>query len=109
MNKLILIPLIALLTVCSSAAKASNIEIKDWEQKNFNKLDTDNNGSLDTTEMRGTTKKWMNKLGFNEEKQITMTNNKFKKYDSNKDQKVSLEELVAGNRKEQARKKKKKN
>jgi len=108
MNKITLILLTILLTSFTGMAKASEIEFKKWEEQNFNKLDTDNNGSLDATEMRGTTKKWMTKKGWNEEKQIKMTSNKFKKYDSNKDHKVSLKELVIGNRKQQAQKKKNK-
>ncbi len=108
MNKIILIILTVLLTSFTGIAQASEIEIKQWEKQNFKKLDTDNNGSLDATEMRGTTRKWMTKNGWDEEKQIKMTNKKFKKYDGNKDHKVSLKELVIGNRKQQAKKKKKK-
>jgi len=108
MNKFTLIILTILLTFFAGVAQASEIEIKQWEKQNFKKLDTDNNGSLDATEMRGTTRKWMTNLGWDEEKQIKMTNNKFKKYDGNKDHKVSLKELVIGNRKQQAMKKKKK-
>ncbi len=59
--------------------------------------------------MRGTTKKWMDNFGWDEAKQIKATNKKLKKYDTNNDQTVSLQELVAGNRAERARKKQKKN
>ncbi len=106
MNKIILIILTVLLTSFTGIAQASEIEIKQWEKQNFKKLDTDNNGSLDATEMREKTRKRIKKNGWDEEKQIKMTNKKFKKYDGNKDHKVSLKELVIGNRKQQAQKKK---
>ena len=107
MNKVTLATLAMLVATTTSSVVASEIEIKEWEKTNFKNLDSNNDGSLDSTEMRGTTKKWMDNLEFSEEKQIKMTNNKFNKYDVNKDQKVSLEELLTGNRKASANKKKK--
>ena len=38
-----------------------------------------------------------------QEKQIKLTTKKFHKYDANNDQNVSLEELLAGNKLEQAK------
>jgi len=108
MNKLALITLTLVLAAYSGMATASDIEIKDWEKEVFAKLDTDNNDFIDTAEMRAMTKTWMDNLGWDEAKQVKRTNMKFKRYDSNKDKKVSLEEHVIGNRKEKERKKQKK-
>jgi len=109
MNKKSLFALTILFTLTTGMASASDLKIKKWEISNYKKLDTDGNGSLDTSEFRSTTKKWMDNLGWNEKRQVKATNNKFKKYDTNKNKQVSLDELVTGNRKERARKKQKKN
>lgn len=106
MKKLIIISLAILVTPACQSTQDNNqaqSEITQWQRTNFEKLDHDNNGSLDAGEMRGTTQKWMTENGYSEEKQIKLTTKKFHKYDANNDQNVSLEELLAGNKLEQAK------
>jgi len=98
MNKLVAITLASLLVTGVHAVEASDLNIKEWEQNLFNELDTNKDGSMDDVEFRGTTKEWMTKAGYSEEKQIKQTNNKFKGFDHNEDNKVSLEEYVVANR-----------
>jgi len=102
MNKLTVITLVSLLSAGSSVIGAANLELQKWEQDRFKELDLNGDGSLDKAELRGTTRDWMTKTGYSEEKQINLTNNKFKNFDTNKDNKVSIEELVIANRKSSA-------
>ena len=109
MNKsfLIISSVISLSLACTNMA-GEELNIKPWEKKVFNRLDTDNNSYLDLAEVIASTKPWMDKLELDEAKRNKMNKNKFKNYDLNKDNQVSLEEHVTGNRKEKARKKNKK-
>jgi len=103
MNKLTVVILISLLSIGSSSIAAAELELVQWEKDRFKELDLNNDGGLDNVEVRGTNREWMTKSGYSEEKQIKLTNEKFKKFDTNKDNKVSIEEFVTLNRKENAR------
>ncbi len=98
MNKFVVVTLTSILLTGSHIAKSAELVIADWEQTRFNELDSNKNGVLDNVEFRGTTQGWMTKAGISEEKQIQQTNNKFKSFDANKNNKVSLEEFVTTNR-----------
>jgi len=103
MNKFTVVTLISLLSIGCSSITAGDLELVQWEKDRFKELDLNNDGSLDNVEVRGTNRKWMTKVGYSEEKQIKLTNKKFKIFDTNKDNKVSIEEFVTLNRKENAR------
>ncbi|MEW6997824.1 EF-hand domain-containing protein [Colwelliaceae bacterium BS250] len=90
MKKVILITLTSIVFAATAQA-----EITDWMKTRFAELDTDGNGGLNATEMRGTTKEWMTKEGIKEEEQIKRTNKKLAKLDTNSDKQVSLEEFAA--------------
>ena len=94
MNKLIVITLISLFLAGNHLVVAADLNIVDWEQSRFNELDSNKDGSLDNAEFRGTTRDWMTKTGISEDKQVKQTNKKFKGYDTNKDNEVSIEEFV---------------
>jgi len=94
MKKLVEMTLITLLVAGTSFVQAADLEIVEWEKSRFNELDTNKNGGLDNVELRGTTRDWMTKSGISEKNQIKQTNNKFRQYDANKDNKVSIEEFV---------------
>ncbi|PKI16674.1 redoxin domain-containing protein [Colwellia sp. 12G3] len=104
MNKFSMSTLALLLCVSITAVDAADLNITEWEQSRFNELDTHNDGSLDQDEFRGTTKDWMTKAGYSEDKQVKQTNKKFRQYDSNNDGKVSLEEFVNATRQSKAAK-----
>ena len=110
MKTLIAISFAAIISAPSQATpfpdqKNEKTAITKWQKTNFTKMDANNNGSLDPSEFRGTTKKWMTSKGYSEDKQIEMTNKKFSRFDINKDQKVSLEELARGVQNEKQRRK----
>ncbi len=94
MNKFVVLTLTSILLAGSHIAEAEDLVIVDWEQTRFNELDTNKNGALDNVEFRGTTRDWMKEAGLSEQKQIQQTNNKFKRFDANKDNNVTLEEFV---------------
>ncbi|MCP4272900.1 MAG: redoxin domain-containing protein [Gammaproteobacteria bacterium] len=103
MNKLTVVTLISLLSIGTGSIEAADLALEQWEKDRFKELDLNNDGGLDNVEVRGTNREWMTKSGYSEEKQIKLTNEKFKKFDTNKDNKVSIEEFVTLNRKENAR------
>ena len=94
MKKLLLIALTSF-----TFAATAQAEVTDWLKTRFAELDTNGNGSLNATEMRGTTKQWMTKAGLSEEEQIKRTGQKLAKLDTNSDQKISLEEFAADHKK----------
>ena len=93
MKKLIMFSIAVLATTTSQSTQADT-NITKWQQTRFSQLDTNANGSLNVGELRGTTKAWMSKAGYSEEKQIEVTGKKFVRIDTNKDNQVSLEEYV---------------
>ena len=98
MKKLVGMTLVLILIAGTSLVQAADIEIIDWEQEYFDKLDTNKDGILDKKEFRDTTRVWMTEAGYSEDKQIKNTNKKFKRYDSNNDNKITIEEFVTVNR-----------
>ncbi len=88
MKKLILLALTSL-----SLTAMANTDITHFVQIRFTALDTDNNGSLSLTELRGTNRGWMTKAGFDEAKQIKKTEDKMTQLDTNQDKQVSIEEF----------------
>jgi peroxiredoxin/Ca2+-binding EF-hand superfamily protein len=78
--------------------EAADIEIVKWEQKYFDELDTNKDGVLDKKELRDTARVWMTEAGYSEDKQIKETNKRFKRYDSNNDNKIIIEEFITVNR-----------
>ncbi len=94
MKKLIFITLTSL----SLTAMAST-DISPWVKVRFADLDADSNGSLNLTELRGTTRDWMTKAGFNEAKQIKKSEAKMTQLDTNQDKKISIEEFAANHSK----------
>ncbi len=89
MKKLILLTLMSL-----SITAMANTDVSNFVQVRFADLDTDNNGSLNLSELRGTTRDWMTKAGFDEAKQISKNEAKMIQLDTNKDKKISIEEFA---------------
>ncbi|WP_169338320.1 redoxin domain-containing protein [Colwellia piezophila] len=103
MNKLLAFTLVLL--AASHYVQAADLVIQEWEQARFNEIDANNDQGLDNIEFRDTTRDWMTKAGYSEEKQRKNTNKKFRSYDSNHDNIVSLEEFVTAMQKSAAVKK----
>jgi Ca2+-binding EF-hand superfamily protein len=62
-------------------------------QHYFNKLDADNNGSINVEEFKQQSKGWMDKKGIKDEnKRAKYNENGFNKIDANKDGKVTFQE-----------------
>ncbi len=98
--KLKLITLTALLSLSSLACA------NQWY---FNKLDVDQNGTIDVEEFKQNTKGWMDKKDIQDQAQRTKLNqNGFNKIDTNKDSKISFEEYEANKKKKNKNKKNKK-
>ncbi len=75
-------------------------------QRHFNKLDVDKNGTIDVIEFKQQTKGWMDKKGIKDQAKRTKFNqNGFNKIDANKDKKISFEEYEK-NKKNKNKKKK---
>jgi peroxiredoxin len=96
-NKALAFTLVSVLSAFQFV-EAADLVFTDWEQARFNELDINNDNGLDKEEFRGTTRDWMTKAGYNEEKQIINTNKKLNNVDTNNDNVVSLEEFVTANR-----------
>ncbi|WP_068546825.1 EF-hand domain-containing protein [Thalassotalea crassostreae] len=92
MKKVILITLTSILFAASAQAT-------EWLKTRFAELDTDGNGYLNKTEMRGTTKQWMDEAGMAEQEQIKRTNKKLVKLDTNSDGQVSVDEFISDHQK----------
>ncbi len=96
-NKVLALTLVSALSTFQ-CVEAADLVVTDWEQARFNELDINNDNGLDKEEFRGTTRDWMTKAGYSEEKQIKNTNKKFNNFDTNNNNVVSLEEFVTANR-----------
>ncbi|WNC69147.1 EF-hand domain-containing protein [Thalassotalea nanhaiensis] len=104
MKTIITIATVAILASTTCQAGQDNSNITDWQKTRFKQLDLDNNGSLNVEEMRGTTKEWMTKAGFDEAEQVKRTSKKLAKLDTNKDKSISLDEFAADHNKQKKKK-----
>lgn len=89
MKKLILLTL-----TCLSLTAMANADVSNFVQVRFAALDADNNGSLNLAELRGTSRGWMDKAGFDEAKQVSKNEAKMIQLDTNKDKKISIKEFA---------------
>ena len=81
---------IKLITVTALMSLSFLASANQWY---FNKLDVDQNGSIDVEEFKQHSKGWMDKKGINDESQRAKFNQSgFNKIDSNKDSKITLQE-----------------
>lgn len=91
-------------TLLIHAAKAEPLQFTEWEKSRFAEIDSNNDNQLDQQEFRATTRGWMTKSGFDEQKQIKLTNKKFRRYDANGDNGISIMEFVQTNRQSKSQK-----
>ena len=78
---------------------AAEVKITDWVKVRFADLDVDGNGSLNLTELRGTTREWMTKAGIDEAEQLKRNAAKLAKLDTDTDKIISIEEFAANHHK----------
>ncbi|MEW6997828.1 hypothetical protein AADZ86_08990 [Colwelliaceae bacterium BS250] len=89
MKKLILITLTSL-----SLTAMANADVSDFVKVRFADLDIDKNGSLNTAELRGTSRDWVTKAGIDEAEQVKRNAGKMTQLDINHDKKISIEEFA---------------